>query len=68
MEISGIYRRPRDKTSNATCALILLIRAAVDHGVTFFDTAKLCGTLTNKELLDSHPDQKTSTSPAVDNA
>jgi aryl-alcohol dehydrogenase-like predicted oxidoreductase len=30
---------------------ISLIRAAVEHGVTFFDTAEVYGPLTNEELV-----------------
>jgi aryl-alcohol dehydrogenase-like predicted oxidoreductase len=31
--------------------MISLIHAAVDHGVTFFDTAEVYGPLTNEELV-----------------
>ena len=31
--------------------MISLLRAAVEHGVTFFDTAEVYGPLTNEELV-----------------
>lgn len=46
MVMSGIYGPARDKQE-----MIRLIHAAVDRGVTFFDTAELYGPLTNEELV-----------------
>ena len=46
MGISAIYGPPRDRQE-----MIVLIRAAVDRGVTFFDTAESYGPFTNEELV-----------------
>ncbi|QRO02392.1 aldo/keto reductase [Archangium violaceum] len=46
MGMSWSYGPPKD-----TQEMIALIRAAVDRGVTFFDTAEVYGPLTNEELL-----------------
>src|SRR5438045_7773882 len=46
MGLSQSYGRPVDKQTG-----IALIRAAVDGGVTFFDTAENYGPFTNEELL-----------------
>ena len=46
MEMSWSYGPPKD-----TQEMIALIRAAVERGVTFFDTAEVYGPLTNEELL-----------------
>jgi aryl-alcohol dehydrogenase-like predicted oxidoreductase len=46
MGMSWSYGPPKDKR-----AMISLIRAAVDKGVTFFDTAEVYGPLVNEELL-----------------
>ena len=46
MGMSQSYGPAPDKTD-----LIALIRAAVDRGVTFFDTAEVYGPFTNEELL-----------------
>src|SRR3954454_5854731 len=46
MGMSWSYGPPMDKQ-----AAIALIRAAVDRGITFFDTAEVYGPLTNEELL-----------------
>ena len=46
MGLSFGYGPPVDKTSG-----IALIRAAVERGVTFFDTAEIYGPYTNEELL-----------------
>ncbi|MFP5233023.1 MAG: aldo/keto reductase [Acidobacteriota bacterium] len=46
MGMSFSYGAPKDKN-----AMIALIRAAVDRGVTFFDTAEVYGPYTNEELL-----------------
>jgi aryl-alcohol dehydrogenase-like predicted oxidoreductase len=51
MVISGIYGPPRDKQPKDKQEMIRLIHAAVDRGVTFFDSAELYGPLTNEELL-----------------
>jgi aryl-alcohol dehydrogenase-like predicted oxidoreductase len=51
MVMSGIYGPPRDKQPKDKREMIRLIHAAVDRGVTFFDTAELYGPLTNEELL-----------------
>ena len=51
MVMSGIYGTPRDKQPKDKQEMIRLIHAAVDHGITFFDTAELYGPLTNEELL-----------------
>src|SRR4051794_7804323 len=46
MGMSWSYGPPKDKQE-----MIELIRAAVERGVTFFDTAEVYGPLTNEELL-----------------
>jgi aryl-alcohol dehydrogenase-like predicted oxidoreductase len=46
MGMSFSYGPPADKQ-----AMISLIRSAVEHGVTFFDTAEVYGPLTNEELV-----------------
>ena len=46
MGMSFNYGAPKDKK-----AMIALIRAAVERGVTFFDTAEVYGPYTNEELL-----------------
>jgi len=46
MGMSMAYGPPGDKQE-----MIALIRAAVDRGVTFFDTAEIYGPYTNEELL-----------------
>jgi aryl-alcohol dehydrogenase-like predicted oxidoreductase len=46
MGMSWSYGPPKDKKE-----MIALIRAAVERGVTFFDTAEVYGPLTNEELL-----------------
>lgn len=46
MGMSFSYGPPKDKRE-----MISLIRSAVDHGVTFFDTAEVYGPYTNEELL-----------------
>jgi aryl-alcohol dehydrogenase-like predicted oxidoreductase len=46
MGMSFSYGVPKDKN-----AMIALIRAAVERGVTFFDTAEVYGPYTNEELL-----------------
>ena len=51
MVMSGIYGLPRDKQPKDKREMIRLIHAAVDRGVTFFDTAELYGPLTNEELV-----------------
>ena len=51
MVMSGIYGPPRDKQPKDKQEMIRLIHAAVDRGVTFFDTAELYGPLTNEELV-----------------
>jgi len=51
MVMSGIYGRPRDQQPKDKRAMIRLIHAAVDRGVTLFDTAELYGPLTNEELV-----------------
>ena len=39
------------KSQTKNLILIALIRAAVEHGVTLFDTAEACGPFTNEELV-----------------
>ncbi len=51
MVMSGIYGPPRDKQPKDKQEMIRLIHAAVDRGVTFFDSAELYGPLTNEELV-----------------
>ena len=46
MGMSFSYGDPKDKSE-----MIALIRAAVDRGITFFDTAEVYGPFTNEELL-----------------
>src|SRR2546425_6969530 len=46
MGMSQSYGLPPDKQ-----AMISLIRAAVERGVTFFDTAEVYGPYTNEELV-----------------
>jgi aryl-alcohol dehydrogenase-like predicted oxidoreductase len=46
MGMSFGYGPPKDKQE-----MISLIRAAVEHGVTFFDTAEVYGPFTNEELV-----------------
>ncbi|MFZ0301667.1 MAG: aldo/keto reductase [Terracidiphilus sp.] len=46
MGMSFSYGAPKDKSE-----MIALIRAAVDRGVTFFDTAEVYGPFTNEELV-----------------
>jgi aryl-alcohol dehydrogenase-like predicted oxidoreductase len=46
MSMSSGYGPPADKQE-----MIALIRAAVDRGVTFFDTAQVYGPFTNEELV-----------------
>ena len=46
MGMSSGYGPPKDKDE-----MISLIRAAVERGVTFFDTAEIYGPLTNEELV-----------------
>ena len=51
MVMSGIYGPHRDQEPKDKQEMIRLIHAAVDLGVTFFDTAELYGPLTNEELV-----------------
>jgi len=46
MGMSANYGAPGDKTE-----MIRLLRAAADHGVTFFDTAEVYGPFVNEELV-----------------
>jgi len=46
MGLNFSYGKPGDKTEN-----IALLRAAVERGVTFFDTAEVYGPFTNEELV-----------------
>ncbi len=46
MGMSWSYGPPKDKQ-----AMIALLRAAVERGITFFDTAEVYGPLTNEELV-----------------
>jgi aryl-alcohol dehydrogenase-like predicted oxidoreductase len=46
MGMSFSYGAPKDRQE-----MISLLRAAVDHGVTFFDTAEVYGPFTNEELV-----------------
>src|SRR5215472_4571674 len=46
MGMSSSYSPPKDKQE-----MISLLRAAVEHGVTFFDTAEVYGPFTNEELV-----------------
>ncbi|MEE6264140.1 aldo/keto reductase [Streptomyces diastatochromogenes] len=46
MGMSFFYGQPQD-----TAEMTKLLRAAVDHGVTFFDTAEVYGPFTNEDLV-----------------
>src|SRR5512136_1234515 len=46
MGMSWSYGPPKDKQE-----MIVLLHAAVERGVTFFDTAEVYGPLTNEELV-----------------
>jgi aryl-alcohol dehydrogenase-like predicted oxidoreductase len=46
MGMSWSYGMPKDKQE-----MIALVRAAVERGITFFDTAEVYGPLTNEELV-----------------
>src|SRR6058998_2939990 len=46
MGMSWSYGPPKDKAE-----MIALLHAAVERGVTFFDTAEVYGPLTNEELV-----------------
>src|ERR1051326_8437647 len=46
MGMSSSYGAPKDKNE-----MIKLLHAAVDRGVTFFDTAEVYGPFTNEELV-----------------
>ena len=46
MSMTGAYGTPPDRSE-----MIALLRAAVDRGVTFFDTAEAYGPFTNEELV-----------------
>src|SRR5438309_8913412 len=46
MGMSWSYGPPKDKQE-----MVALIRAAVERGITFFDTAEVYGPLTNEELV-----------------
>jgi aryl-alcohol dehydrogenase-like predicted oxidoreductase len=46
MEMSFSYGRPKDKQE-----MTALLGAAVDRGVTFFDTAEVYAPFTNEELV-----------------
>jgi aryl-alcohol dehydrogenase-like predicted oxidoreductase len=46
MGMSFSYGAPKDKQE-----MIALLRAAIEHGVTFFDTAEVYGPFTNEELV-----------------
>src|SRR5882672_3498720 len=46
MGMSFSYGPPKDKQE-----MITLLRAAVDRGITFFDTAEVYGPFTNEELV-----------------
>jgi aryl-alcohol dehydrogenase-like predicted oxidoreductase len=46
MGMSWSYGPPKDKQD-----MIALIRAAVERGITFFDTAEVYGPLSNEELV-----------------
>lgn len=50
MGMSWSYGPPKDKQE-----MISLLHAAVDRGVTFFDTAEVYGPLVNEELVDLLP-------------
>ena len=46
MDMSWSHGPPKDRH-----AMISLLRAAVERGVTFFYTAEVCGPLANEELV-----------------
>ena len=46
MGMTGVYNAPADRQN-----MISLVRAAVDRGVTFFDTAEAYGPFSNEELV-----------------
>src|SRR5712672_453104 len=46
MGMSFSYGPPKDKQEMTT-----LLRAAVERGITFFDTAEVCGPFLNEELV-----------------
>lgn len=46
MGMSGAYGPPKDRQG-----MIALLRAAVERGITFFDTAEIYGPFTNEELV-----------------
>ena len=46
MGMSSSYGPPKDKQE-----MIALLRAAVERGITFFDTAEVYGPFTNEELV-----------------
>jgi len=46
MGMSASYGAPKDKTE-----MIALLRAAVERGITFFDTAEVYGPFTNEDLV-----------------
>src|SRR6266704_2752099 len=46
MGMSFSYGPPKDKQE-----MTALLKAAVDHGITFFDTAEVYGPFTNEELV-----------------
>lgn len=50
MGMSWSYGPPKDKQD-----MIALIHAAVERGITFFDTADAYGALTNEELVGEAP-------------
>jgi diketogulonate reductase-like aldo/keto reductase len=50
MGLSTNYGQPADNQAG-----IALIRAAVDQGITFFDTAEAYGPFTNEELVGEAP-------------
>jgi aryl-alcohol dehydrogenase-like predicted oxidoreductase len=49
MGMSWSYGPPKDKHE-----MIALIRAAVERGITFFDTAEVYGPLSNEQLVAKH--------------
>src|SRR3989338_834187 len=46
MSMSGAYGQPKDKQE-----MITVLRAAVERGVTYFDTAEAYGPFANEELV-----------------
>ena len=46
MGMSDSYGPPADRQE-----MVALLRSAVEHGVTFFDTAEVYGPFTNEELV-----------------